>query len=415
LRRFNPRLRAGGDTRAQSRRRPSTRFNPRLRAGGDLRRRSEAATSSGFNPRLRAGGDAAGAEDNARLRQVSIHASAREATGADQCDSRRVHVSIHASAREATSSVVNPTTPEGWFQSTPPRGRRPGARGDPPESWCVSIHASAREATATGPGLRQGDHVSIHASAREATGRGTVDFGARRVSIHASAREATRTAGPPTTRLIGFNPRLRAGGDWARTSMREPLPRFNPRLRAGGDKTILDKGLIEILFQSTPPRGRRPDGATTIYRLPWFQSTPPRGRRPTTTRSPSARAGFNPRLRAGGDVRLVFCVVFVVCFNPRLRAGGDGTVPNGSSTRYQFQSTPPRGRRLWVRAPHSLLKEVSIHASAREATPDMGERRQQPNAVSIHASAREATRWSCPPPSLAASFNPRLRAGGDDD
>ena len=54
---------------------------------------------------------------------------------------------------------------------------------------------------------------------------------------------------------------------------------FNPRLRAGGDfyaYTVLNPS---IAFQSTPPRGRRQMAKKTVIRRHMFQSTPPRGRR----------------------------------------------------------------------------------------------------------------------------------------
>ncbi len=60
----------------------------------------------------------------------------------------------------------------------------------------------------------------------------------------------------------------------------------------------------------------------------------------------------------------------------------------------------------------SAAHPVSIHASAREATPAHA-LPLKVKGVSIHASAREATSsiigaWAC-----FHSFNPRLRAGGD--
>ena len=194
-------------------------------------------------------------------RFVSIHASAREAT-ARQCKRPPGGlVSIHASAREATlpAPVRAPTTPcfnprlraggdrtarrpistVSQFQSTPPRGRRPGsgrlprplglgfnprlrAGGDPPVETVepvtsefqstpprgrrlaelsellvvvlVSIHASAREATRHPDTRLVEGGVSIHASAREATADGRDRHGPAPVSIHASAREATLAA-----------------------------------------------------------------------------------------------------------------------------------------------------------------------------------------------------------------------------
>ena len=77
-----------------------------------------------------------------------------------------------------------------------------------------------------------------------------------------------------------------------------------------------------------------------------FQSTPPRGRRLKGRFPKSPARSFNPRLRAGGDPL-------------------QGVITD-------------------------IIIEVSIHASEREATSDVG------NScfwigVSIHASAREAT------------------------
>ena len=58
------------------------------------------------------------------------------------------------------------------------------------------------------------ENVSIHASAREATNIRREDaMEYNYVSIHASAREATRPLMPSVRGIIGFNPRLRTGGD----------------------------------------------------------------------------------------------------------------------------------------------------------------------------------------------------------
>jgi hypothetical protein len=56
--------------------------------------------------------------------------------------------------------------------------------------------------------------------------------------------------------------------------------------------------------------------------------------------------------------------------------------------------------------------EVSIHASAREATAGLLAA-DRDGRVSIHASAREATPATQSLPSLNGDFDPRLRAGGD--
>ena len=145
------------------------------------------------------------------------------------------------------------------------------------------------------------------------------------------------------------------------------------------------------LFQSTPPRGRRhktSSGTSLTIKVSIHASAR------EATYSGLGEAGytarFNPRLRAGGDMKRYDFDVDIYGFNPRLRAGGDD----------------------WVLVFIPWFAHVSIHASAREATSRHTGFRLLDN-VSIHASAREATAF---PPSMVQSisrFNPRLRAGGD--
>ena len=145
---------------------------------------------------------------------------------------------------------------------------------------------------------------------------------------------------------------------------------FNPRLRTGGDAIRAGITLSQTQFQSTPPHGRRRSAGPAADPGHGFQSTPPHGRR---LRLCGRRIGERPS------------------FNPRLRTGGD------------------MGDEAWSRAEFN----VSIHASAREATSygvgaEWGEVQ-----VSIHASAREATLVTGGHTMSRISFNPRLRTGGD--
>ena len=123
-----------------------------------------------------------------------------------------------------------------------------------------------------------------------------------------------------------------------------------------------------LAFQSTPPRGRRPQADAAFLDIARFQSTPPRGRRHTSERPiTSTTSNFNPRLREGGDI---------------------------------------------IQRGESLFCWISIHASAREATswrrlPECG------IPISIHASAREATLRDFTANTSSGYFNPRLREGGD--
>ncbi len=144
------------------------------------------------------------------------------------------------------------------------------------------------------------------------------------------------------------------------------------------------------MFRSTPPRGRRLQTLFVTSKHSVFRSTPPRGRR---HRSMDRNSRCN-------------------CFDPRLRAGGDARAKGTASPGTVFRSTPPRGRRL-----ARLAK--SFTAPMFRSTPPRGRRLADLHAeasrieVSIHASAREATLWSAVIPMTPLSFDPRLRAGGD--
>ncbi len=297
-----------------------------------------------FNPRLRAGGDA-GVAALVLPASVSIHASAREATKRGLPKDAPVTVSIHASAREATILPVADLTDD-EFQSTPPRGRR------------QQLLAHRRWSRRFNPRLRAGgDHHNL------ATGA------VLPVSIHASAREATSPCSRRSLCSPSFNPRLRAGGDVAHEAPVRLCDRLNPRLRAGGDvHRAADAGGKRLVSIHASAREATAEGGD---------------------REP-VRIRFNPRLRAGGDQGYSTASGRHAGFNPRLRAGGDSRRCVASACASWFQSTPPRGRRPGRARDLRVAGSVSIHASAREATPT------------------RLTRTSLP-----ICFNPRLRAGGD--
>ena len=142
--------------------------------------------------------------------------------------------------------------------------------------------------------------VSIHASAREATKRIWHKNKQTKVSIHASAREATfldKRFGGLT--MFQFTP---PHGRRHKVLYAYPAIRqcFNSRLHAGGDKqevhqygyravsihasaleatTAANSTLLSLLFQFTPPRGRRLTPTFHQFTPSMFQFTPPRGRR----------------------------------------------------------------------------------------------------------------------------------------
>ena len=320
-----------------------------------------------FNPRLHEGGDPRQAAAR-RPRRISIHASTREATSTGRPPRTPERISIHASTREATESCETPS-PGSLFQSTPPRGRRPGYdpgtghgktvfQSTPPRgrrhiTAAISIPRIGFQSTpprgrrhttnvvkeineqfqSTPPrGRRRHQHrpfhprreISIHASTREATRFAVERLFHIGISIHASTREATRLHRSQPRRLQDFNPRLHEGAD--------------PQL-------VLLRSMLRI-FQATPPRGRRPG-----------RSGPPP--RPTH---------FNPRLHEGGDMHREFGWNPLANFNPRLHEGGDACFFRARTACVRFQSTPPRGRRHARKQAARRSHEISIHASTREAT-----------------------------------------------
>ena len=186
-------------------------FNPRLREGGDNKVYRIVSYRRRFNPRLREGGDDLPAAFS-YFRKVSIHASAREAT-CKRHNATRIINRFNPRLREGGD--ISRVFLQLVFNCFNPRLRE---GGDLQHSRCVFYWQCFN------PRLREGgDQVTLQGATRSA------------VSIHASAREAT--SDPFST--AGF----RNG--------------FNPRLREGGDKSGLAHGTTSM-FQSTPPRGRRP-------------------------------------------------------------------------------------------------------------------------------------------------------------
>ena len=101
--------------------------------------------------------------------------------------------------------------------------------------------------------------------------------------------------------LINFNPRSRVGNDTSRRIFSKSTANFNPRSRVGNDIHLINVSDTFKQFQSTFPRGERPDSLVRTYPL----------------------QDFNPRSRVGND---------------------DASDYDGNAAT-QFQSTFPRGER----------------------------------------------------------------------
>ena len=181
----------------------------------------------------------------------------------------------------------------------------------------------------------------------------------------------------------------------------------------GGDHPTRQAPIGTGQFQSTPPHGRRRRVVGVGQCLVLFQSTPPHGRRHSGLGcSPTVRAGFNPRLRTGGDKAALYCRPQRTGFNPRLRTGGD-RARRRISPKKQTVSIHASAREATNSKAHfAAVWGVSIHASAREAT-GLTIALLAVSRVSIHASAREAMPTRSPVAVICLGFNPRLRTGGD--
>jgi len=78
---------------------------------------------------------------------------------------------------------------------------------------------------------------------------------------------------------------------------------------------------------------------------------------------------FNPRARVGRDPSILCVTPYVKSFNPRARVGRDHIGLVGGIDRAVFQSTRPRGARLYdPETPDHQFAVVSIHAPAWGAT-----------------------------------------------
>ena len=102
---------------------------------------------------------------------------------------------------------------------------------------------------------------------------------------------------------------------------------FNPRAHGGRDSSSQQTSSTSILFQSTRPRGAR--------------------RYAACRRFPPSRC-FNPRAHGGRDDLVFNHTCDVRSFNPRAHGGRDSTHTAAATSPPAFQSTRPRGARLFL-------------------------------------------------------------------
>ena len=146
--------------------------------------------------------------------------------------------------------------------------------------------------------------------------------------------------------LRHFNPRSREGSDRSQTCLPRSPCNFNPRSCEGSDEELL----------------------SLLYLVP----------------------DFNPRSREGSDSSPAAELTSAGYFNPRSREGSDSAFPQATYVYSSFQSTLPRGERLWLRENCDKFGVISIHAPARGATTSVLFPANKIE-ISIHAPARGAT------------------------
>ena len=144
-----------------------------------------------------------------------------------------------------------------------------------------------------------------------------------------------------------FNPRSHEGSDFYELLSRSKCRHFNPRSHEGSDmydnpyrvsnrisihaptrgatiKQVLH--LLQLLFQSTLPRGERHRGNHRNGVSERFQSTLPRGERPLYFLRVRKYNYFNPRSHEGSDARRSWYCPGRSDFNPRSHEGSDTKV-----------------------------------------------------------------------------------------
>jgi len=321
--------------------------------------------------------------------------------------------------------------PRYTFQSTRPRGARLQvavrvAHAD------VSIHAPAWGATRSHGRSDVAVDVSIHAPAWGATQHDAVRAVAAEVSIHAPAWGAT-SCGTASWRT------------WVFQSTR---PRGARRFQ------LLLHGRGDVVSIHAPAWGATMASAVDDGWLE-FQSTRPRGARQRCARHRAANRCFNPRARVGRDVELGHLLQVAVVsihapawgatgadlmeridwngFNPRARVGRDGHGTGAAPAAIEFQSTRPRGARLFTpvtpRVPPLFqstrprgarrLRPIR-HSQSRlfQSTRPRGARPEEVANAALKQQFQSTRPRGARPKSSAAgrrrpSFNPRARVGRD--
>ena len=145
-----------------------------------------------------------------------------------------------------------------------------------------------------------------------------------------------------------FNPRTHEGCDLALFSYNNFCTYFNPRTHEGCDQKAKQGQERRSYFNPRTHEGCDEPVGFLICDILAFQSTHPRGVRHYTEDELEEMAmNFNPRTHEGCDLQILLDLERKTDFNPRTHEGCDLELCCQNPIFAQFQSTHPRGVRLF--------------------------------------------------------------------
>ena len=170
-------------------------------------------------------------------------------------------------------------------------------------------------------------------------------------------------------RIPCFNPRTHVGCDCHLRACKYPGHRVSIHAPTWGATKKLFLLSIELLFQSTHPRGvrlylfdPRPARITVSIHAPTWGATW------VTAHPPQNRSSFNPRTHVGCDLRRHLRIFAGRGFNPRTHVGCDSTTPSLPPGWPVSIHAPTWGATIYIRQDAGMV-DVSIHAPTWGATP----------------------------------------------
>ena len=256
------------------------------------------------------------------------------------------------------------------------------------------------------------------------------------ISIHAPAWGTTSSAAAAGPIRSCFNPRAHVGRDTFTLFRINEIMSVSIHAPAWGATLRAWRFSSSVLFQSTRPRGARPDHRLVRILGAEFQSTHPRGARRHPVFHHAGDTFVSIHAPAwGATFHTYMYLVGSMSFNPRARVGRDVQDRKNDSSNDFVSIHAPAWGATKCDMTHQQVQFVSIHAPAWGATDALSPRmavngmfqstrprgarhrddQRQPAAgrVSIHAPAWGATRCRAPFRPGRLRFNPRARVGRD--